>query len=306
MFYLPPLPDPAVLNGSGHVGDSEKLEAFLVALAELDNVPIDVLPVPEPGTNGHVVWHNAMVKNIKAVADSLGVPVTLPPLPVKAGDKDHVIHHNLIRQALLDASTNAWNDATGGTVSTYTVDGKKMRRHTFTSSGSFNIKRAFRPFTVYLLGGGAGGGNSGFDGGGPHDGGGGGGGGYYVYTGNLDVTDHPITVGNGGGISAEYSGLPGGDSAAFGFVAGGGGGGAWGQDAIIGGDGRPGTPPAATGGNGGGANHPQSSPVRGKQAALGLAGNTGEGGIGQPGNKPYPPTAGVAGAVVVDYQIGTA
>lgn len=308
MFYLPPLPDVAVINGGGHVEDSVKLEAFLIALAELDHVVIEPLPQPEPGANGHVAWHNAIVKNTKTVADSLGVPVTLPPLVVKAGELAHVKHHNLIRQALLDASTNAWNDATGGTISTYTVDGKKMRRHIFTASGAFAITRAFRPFTVYLIGGGAGGGHNGFDGGGPHGGGAGGGGGYYAYTGNLDVTSHPVSVG-AAGQPQGYGGGAGGDSAAFGFVAGGGGGGAWGQDAITGGDGRAGVPPEGRGGDGGGANHGQTQPANGKQSAIGLPGNAGNGGAGGQGDGmqvPYPGQPGISGGIVIDYQIGTA
>jgi hypothetical protein len=201
-----------------------------------------------------------------------------------------------------------YNEATGGTMTTYTSDGRKFARHTFTANGSLNVVKSPNPFYVYLIGGGGGGGKNGFDGGGPHGGGKGGGGGYYIGEAvGVAIGAATITVGAGGSAGTAHAGGPGGDSIALGFTSGGGGYGAWGQDAITGGDGRPGVPaPAANGGNGGGNNHPQTSPCTGKQAALGLATTVGEGGArGAPdgGQASIPGQAGNAGAVVVEYEV---
>ena len=309
MFYLPPLPDDAVINGPGHVEDSEKLDAFLVALAELYKIVIDPVTPPEPGTNGHVAWHNAIVKNTKTVADSLGVPVTLPPLVVKAGELAHVTHHNLIRQALLDASTKAWNDATGGAVSTYTVDGKKMRCHIFTSPGTFTVSRMYRPFRVLVVGGGGGGG------GGQSQGGAGG-----QQTANdnaaLPIGSYPVAVGGAGGNSNL-----GAITAVGGAYMG-----------NVGRNGQPGTKSDITGtlngygGGGGVGGYTAGDPSYTKLPGTGVdgGGNGGYSNAGRSGQNGYPNTggggggggqddggsadgySGGSGIVIVSYQIGIA
>jgi hypothetical protein len=198
-----------------------------------------------------------------------------------------------------------WNAATGGTITEIVVGNKKIRRHIFTFSSNFVVESFNLPFTVYLLGGGGGGGHGGFDGGGPHGGWPGGGGGYFTFNNQvLTVMSYPINIG-GGGPPGGYGGGPGGDTAAFGYVAGGGGGGAWGQDVQTGGDGRAGNPPEGRGGDGGGANHGVTDPCAGKQTPIGLASSIANGGrAGGAATDPPAPTAGVGGAVVVEYQIG--
>mgnify|MGYP000072885981 CR=1 FL=1 len=98
-----------------------------------------------------------------------------------------------------------FNEATGGTVSTYTKsDGTKWKVHTFTSNDTFTVTKAARPFRVLLVGGGAGG--SGYNpsccgGSGCERGSTPGGGGNHYYNNSLSIGkgDFPVVVGGGGG-----------------------------------------------------------------------------------------------------------
>jgi hypothetical protein len=129
---LPPLPDDAAIGGAGHIADSEKLEAYLRALAEQYKIDIGVLPDPVPNGNGHVAWHNAMVTAAKKVAAAIGAKVVLPPLDIKEGDKLHVTHHNQIAKALQDMSEAIPFSVEGGEV----VDAYGWRSHTFRNVGT--------------------------------------------------------------------------------------------------------------------------------------------------------------------------
>lgn len=289
----------------GHVDAHNELRSGLLREAERFGIKIDVGGPYAENDPGHVQEHEKTRIALELLAKTAGIQVALPPTR-KLGDHDHApTDHDSLDLALdLISKADAWNDATGGTITDYTKDGKRYRRHTFLSSGIFTVTRAVRPYTVYLLGGGGGGGHGGFDGGGPHGGGNGGGGGYYSITKTLTSDSYPVTVGTGG-APGGYGGAPGGNTSAFTFIAGGGGGGCWGQDAQTGGDGLPGTPTEARGGNGGGANHAPSDPCAGKQTPIGLPSSVANGGRGGGASTDPPaPTAGQGGAVVVDYQIG--
>ena len=311
MLYLPPLPDPAVINGPGHVEDSNELAAFVVELAAIAKTPIDPLRPPVPGASGHVAWHNSMVKDIGTVAAALGVTVTLPPLTVKAGDLAHVTHHNLIRKALLDINTNAWNDATGGVISNYTVDGKKMRRHTFNTSAAFVVTRAFRPFNVVAVSAGGSGGV-----GNPYHGGGcnGGGGGAFEKSFTLTAISYPVTVGKG--VAGAFGAFE--DTVFHTLTVGGASGGIDAQFRVDHGSAQPGRPGSeggtSNGGRGGGGNDTcggATFPGQGirDKWGLGTAGNPGPGGsqeaAGLSENLGGAGGPGGNGVVIVDYQIGT-
>ena len=303
MYYLP-LPDSAVINGPGHVEDSNELAGFVNELAAITKTPLDPFTPPAPGTSGHVAWHNTMVKNVKTVAAVFGVAVTLPPLVVKAGDLAHVTHHNLIRQALLDVSTKSWNSATGGTVkdvTNYLGTGNTYRVHTFTASGYLDVAIASKPFAVLCVGaGGAGGqGVRDFEPDGPLHGGGGGGGGALTQNKKLtlDAGRLTVTIGNPttfGGLSANGGGAGGrGNGENYGHNGGTSGNGNPGGTQTITGYG------GASGGGAGGAGVEQTggapaySDVSGTNSAYGAGGNGGgeRGGNGAPGY------------VIVAYQI---
>ncbi|MCH2042482.1 MAG: HYR domain-containing protein, partial [Saccharospirillaceae bacterium] len=90
------------------------------------------------------------------------------------------------------------DEATGGTVTTYSEGGVLYRVHTFTNSGTFNLPTDQE--IEYLVVGGGGAGRSGFNGGGGGAGG--------VQTGNMILSSqaYTITVGNGGVGSTENGG----------------------------------------------------------------------------------------------------
>ena len=63
--------------------------------------------------------------------------------------------------------TQVYNDAEGGTVTTYTKNGRIFRVHTFTRDEPFRVRKAGAPFRVFVQGGGGGGVSNGSYGGGP-------------------------------------------------------------------------------------------------------------------------------------------
>ena len=116
----------------------------------------------------------------------------------------------------------AFDDATGGTVTTCRVDGVKYQVHTFAQSGQFSIPHHGH-VEVLVVGGGGGGGSGSY----PYYGGGGGAGGV-VHKSELFLTNgvYDIVIGAGGAIGAN-----GGTTTAFGMTAWGGGHGATGGGA---------------------------------------------------------------------------
>jgi hypothetical protein len=178
-----------------------------------------------------------------------------------------------------------FNDATGGTITTYTtVDGEEWRRHTFLASGDLTITKAPRPFKVTVIGG-AGRNGEQHDGFGTSTGGGGG----YLHRDELalGVGVEPVVVGASTAASS-FGGL----------VAGQGGNGAfrsWMDACPAAGVGTP--SPEGDGGTCGVGKVPA-----GRLAELGLPANIGQGAAG--GVATNGGAFGGPGAVVVEYQIG--
>jgi hypothetical protein len=182
-------------------------------------------------------------------------------------------------------------EATGGTISTVTFDGRLYRTHTFTSSGFFSIVRGqARVYSLVVSGGGSGGsGWSNIDG--PRYGGGGGAGGWLL-NGSDDanlLTNIPVV--RGPGSSAVIVGGPGATSSAFGVTpsaggnggsdvngnaGGGGSGGGGSSDFGLGGSGVAGPPRQGfNGGNASGGNN------AGGGGGAGGAGSATGGGVGK-------------------------
>ena len=203
-----------------------------------------------------------------------------------------------------------YNEATGGTVTTFSSGGLNYKRHTFTNTDSFVVTSSSKPFTVFAVGGGGGGG-----GGGTADVGypgyGGASGGAFNKT-NVTIPTGTVaaTVGNGGTGSNWYQRGTNGQNSSLGtFLTCGGGGGA--HFASGPGNAWRGTPQAgntgseggtSTGGTGGGDTTGTTNPAppvlsaKGLSTSIGAGGNgTGQGG-GTAGN-------GQKGIVVVDYQV---
>jgi hypothetical protein len=162
-----------------------------------------------------------------------------------------------------------YNDASGGTIATYTLDGRVYRSHTFTNGGDFVVAKAINPFDILVIGGGAGGG-------GGIGSGGGGAGGFYEKIGQvLDPIKYAITVG-GPGASSVINGIitvPGGGAGSTRDSTHGGGNGASGGGGNSGSYGEPGgsgTPPF--GNNGGGSRYSQSQVMGGGGGGAGGAG----------------------------------
>ena len=250
---LPPLPDAAVINGAGHISDSNKLEAYLKALADQDKIPLDVLPDPDPGQPGHVAWHNAMIKNTTTVATALGIKVTLPPLDVKAGDLSHVTHHNLLTKALDDLTKSIPFTVTGGKV----TESNGYRVHTFANPGKDVLTVKGSGTVQIIVAGGGGGHGYGFiqkvgEESNTFCGGGGGGGTLWGITRESDpiptikLTDglYNLVVG-AHGKNSDYPNSPGATAEASSFIGqdvsinalGGGGGGSCDTNALSGGSG---------------------------------------------------------------------
>jgi hypothetical protein len=196
-----------------------------------------------------------------------------------------------------------FNDAEGGTASTYSKDGYVWRQHIWESPGTFDFKvlSGFRPFTIRMIGGG---GNSGYADC-PNAGGypGGGGGGYDTnayLTGTVKVT---VGAANStGSKAADGSGVNG-----AGNVGGGGNGcrGFYGYDWTAGG-------PGTWGGNSNGAPGVKCDGTGGGDPAANLRvlwdGKTGAWGKGGPfrGHDNCGANPGNAGMVAITYQIGVA
>ena len=123
---------------------------------------------------------------------------------------------------MLAQSGPKYNDATGGTITTYTVGSKTWRLHSWETAGSYDfvVTKAINPFRLCYVG--AGGGGGGTDG--IYQGGGGDGGWGGDVTGiTLTAgTTYPIVVGGG----STYTG---GNTTALGYT---GNGGTYGQDGL--------------------------------------------------------------------------
>ena len=145
--------------------------------------------------------------------------------------------------------TLSWFSGTGGTETTYTLDGVQYRSHTFTSSGTFTVTGTGE-IEYLVVGGGGGGGNNG--------GGGGGGGGFLTNTLTIpgsDVCSVVIGVGGAGAIGTNADPGTNGGSSSFSSANG-----AWSSIVAIGGGGGgsrgsvPGAGPGSgSSGGGGGA-----------------------------------------------------
>jgi hypothetical protein len=191
-----------------------------------------------------------------------------------------------------------FNDATGGTITTYTVGAETWRRHTFLTSGTLTVVTAAVAFKVTVVGSGGGGGA-------PADGFGaspGTRGGFHSADTALTVGAHPVTIGAAGasggpvqiGGSSGTRGGNGGNTVVSGaWTAGGGAGGGAGPSAAPGTNGTGDPTPAADGG---------VTVI--DYASHGLASTIGTGGTQAVGPYPgTPATAGLTGAAVIEYRI---
>jgi hypothetical protein len=198
--------------------------------------------------------------------------------------------------------TNLGFEATGGNISTFLDNGVLYRLHTFTSSGTFEIKRGTRDIDYLVI---AGGGSGGRDTAPERPAGGGGAGGRLTGTEfEATVGVHTVTVGAGGASQGSLARGNNGVNSAFTLpsvtVIGGGGGGisttAGGNGGSGGGAGAtsnpniPGTGTAGQGNNGGSASGPF--------ATTNFRGGGGGGGAGASGGSAGQGFAGAGGAGV--------
>lgn len=215
-----------------HTDDHNWLRDKMLAESERLATPIDIGGPYHLGDPAHIQEHNRTTLALQTLADAAGCAVMLPPVR-KLGDTGHESDHLVWEQALAQIQiTEGWNDATGGTITEYSDSrGFRWRCHTFTQSGTLEVKRSLRPFRFLLVGGGGGG-----AGGGPYAGGGGGGGaGGYIENNSatVDKGTYQIVVGNGGpggegarqGAHNGVAGSKGGDTTFVSLTAVGGGGG---------------------------------------------------------------------------------
>ena len=273
-----------------------------------------------PGDPYHIAEHGKMVADLQSIATTAGRTYTTPlPKTPKLGDVGHIQDHLDLRACVDEAAQwPAWNDATGGTITTvdnYNGTGEKWRVHTFTGSGTLNVSTAAQPFRVLVAGGGGGWGPE-YQ---ARGGGGGGGGG---------VNDQSIAGATGAQsvvVGATSAGVTGGASSVFGLSAAGGDagtGGNTGANKLTGGtSGAPQSNRGANnssdtwnGGGGGGAGGPapnQSGGAEVRTPGPGLASNItgsnatyGAGGYGAQGNPQRNQSNGQAGVVIVAYRIG--
>ena len=291
------------IGDPNHIGVHNALVSDVQAEATRLGVTVTLPPQRAIGDTGHTNDHNLIVGALQAIEDAYkadwGLDLALPDTAV-ISDLGHVDDHNLIEVALETVRAFlTWNEATGGTETTFTKNGTETwKRHTFLSSGTLTITKSSVPFTVAVVGGGAGGGGNpdGF-GRGPT----GGNGGYHVSQQTIPVGAQAVTVGGGGNPGAANiigggngsNGGNGGTSTIAGqtTVAGGG------QAGQAFNTGAPPTAPAGTpapDANGG------VTPI--DHAAHGLDTNRGVGGGGG-GYNMGGPNAGTAGAVVIEYRI---
>lgn len=211
-----------------------------------------------------------------------------------------------------------YNDASGGTVTTYTTGGRWFRVHTFTADGTFTVNTvSAKPFRTLVCPGGGGGGvamNA--------NGGGKGRGGKPVVSDAtvLTVGDYPVKVGGGGGRAPDqdWGAGGGGGTSSLGDISAGGGGGGGGGESPYTGDAYSQnanieaayndpatwvssdiTGTVAKYGHDGAWGGPQYEGPNG--SGPGGGGRGGGNGWGNRGN----PTAGNAGTVIVSYEIPT-
>lgn len=116
----------------------------------------------------------------------------------------------------LSRTTTNWNEATGGTITTYTSGGITYRVHSFLSNGNFVITNAANTFDIVFVGAGGGGGAGG---GNQHGAGGNGGFGAQHLGITLSNGTYPISIGqpNGGATTGlGYTGNGGSNGAYMG------------------------------------------------------------------------------------------
>lgn len=200
------------------------------------------------------------------------------------------------------------NEATGGTITTFTKDGNTWRRHTFTASGTLTVLASFKPWTVFAVAAGGQGGSGfiaeiGYSG---YPGGGGGGFEKIVAPAAVTTGANTITVGVGKTTGDGF----GGNSVALGLTVGGGAkggftgcpGNAFVSTPTNGNTGSEGG--TSNGGVGGGCTTPSTSPAASLLTARGLATTIGAGGAGTGQDSGGAPGAiGGTGIVIVEYQI---
>jgi hypothetical protein len=206
-------------------------------------------------------------------------------------------------------STPLFNEASGGTVTTFSSGGKNYKRHTFTGSGSktLTVVRSPNLFTIMVLGAG-GGGSAGYIAGIGVGGAYGGGGGAFEGLVTLSVGANAGSVGSGGsgGAYPANGGSPGGSTS---FASKTGGGGQGGKTEYSGG-GSPGSGDGPTGTGGLGATVTQSPPYFSAGTFPGETlrnayslGATGKGGGGGPQDGPSGGGTGASGAIVITYEV---
>lgn len=190
----------------GHVDAHNELRDGILREAERFGVKVDIGGPYKPGDPAHIQEHNKTRAALDTLAKTAGIVVVLPTVH-KLGDTGHAPgDHDKLAQALaLIGKADAWNDATGGTITDYSKDGKRFRVHTFASSGTLVVKKSPRPFRALIVAGGSGGASNnhqndqgfwetgGFD---PY---GGSGGAVSDTTPQIAAGSYPVTVGGGGG-----------------------------------------------------------------------------------------------------------
>lgn len=195
-----------------------------------------------------------------------------------------------------NAATAAFNNATGGTITTFTVGAETFRRHTFTGSSSLSVTTATDPFSTTIVAGGGSGGN-GYTGGIGCPGATGGRAGFYQADVPVPTGSNTVTVGGGG-----YCGANGGNSVFNSVTCGGGGAGRTGCEPIgFGGNGGS-LGGNTNGGTGSGATGTARYCPASVTSSVGLASTAGGGGGGSGQGGGCAGTASTGG-VVVSYRI---
>ena len=114
------------------------------------------------GDPDHIGEHGRYLDDLLTIELTAGRTFT-KPIPSKNpvhGQTGHITDHEDLNAWITEASTwDAWNDGTGGTVTTYTVGSDTFRQHTFTSSTTFTVNRGTQPWDITIVAGGGGGGD---------------------------------------------------------------------------------------------------------------------------------------------------
>jgi hypothetical protein len=237
--------------------------------------------------------------------NSVNQLVTAPSLILTPGSApattEGAIYYDSATDSVKVYNGVGWNmllhqfNGTGGTTSSYLLDNRGYRVHTFTTSGTFTISASGKVDILIIAGGGGGGSGSN-----QGEGGGGGAGGVkYFSQKTLAVGDHTVTVGLGGAGStgATARGVNG-QSSSIGSLSTVGGGGGGSRNTSV--------QPGALGGSGGGggqrdndtANHGAGTANQGNNGGSGFEGAqmSGGGGGGAGGVGTSSPSTGVGGA----------